>query len=671
MRETNATMTMPHPIDTPSEYGPSRQIVDLIPSPTNPRKDVAKAKIAELIDSLRANGMLQPILARPWPPAWKKPLRQAAGYLEIVDGERRYLAAGPAGLERVPVIVRELTDVEVLRVQLISNREREEIHPLDEAEHYARYLKAAGVDADALAAELGMSRSHVYQRLQLQKLIDPAQTALRLGELTVAHGVEIARLTPLDQARAVKATIREAEVPAEPDRLGAISREDRRVKAAVSVRELKAWIATNIYLDLERAPFPIDDADLVSPKTGLCHGACVACPYNTEVSPELFADVARRKHGTCTNPAGYEYKTQGWLTRLKTAAAAEHGDPILEVSTEEGYGGSRTRLPKLRQDWQPAGALDCDDSRWAIVAHLNPYDRSEQKLGHIFRVCTAKGKSKYAAMDCKVHNKRERAAPGKPDPERSRRAKEQRKRRELRDHRATIYAAIFARDGQPTVADWQVIAESFVESLYDPAERQALGTLYGWTRPAKYTASKYARPEKAEELQGFRAALAKASDRAAPRLVFAAFLAGRVASNDTESRSDRDPLLQAARAHKVDVAKLIAGAKATAQAAKTAARSQAAQKGMAKRLTKGRTVKGSAADGAASQKGLRRKLAVNAVALERVARKLAGKKGAGPAERKLNRRLPGLLSEKAVKAVLARAGKKAKTHGKGKKGRAA
>lgn len=146
----------------------------LSPSPTNPRKAFAEAGIEELATSLRTHGQISPILARPNPAFTGSNGRTP---WEIVAGERRWRAAQRAGMAELMTIVRDMTDFEVLEVQIVENLQRTDLHPLEEAAGYAALLRQPGdeqgyANADDLAARLGKSRSYVYQRLKLCDLQD-------------------------------------------------------------------------------------------------------------------------------------------------------------------------------------------------------------------------------------------------------------------------------------------------------------------------------------------------------------------------------------------------------------------------------------------------------------------------------------------------------------------
>jgi ParB/RepB/Spo0J family partition protein len=148
----------------------------LSPFKLNPRKHFGEAALNGLAASIKAQGVVQPILVRP---------NGGAGKYEIVVGERRWRAAKLAGLTEIPANVRELTDAQALEVAVIENNQREDLHPLEEAEGYEALLKCKHEDGrkytvDDIVAKIGRSRSYVYQKLKLCELCEEgAQGVLR------------------------------------------------------------------------------------------------------------------------------------------------------------------------------------------------------------------------------------------------------------------------------------------------------------------------------------------------------------------------------------------------------------------------------------------------------------------------------------------------------------
>ncbi len=150
---------------------------ELVPNPRQPRSAFDDEGLRELAASLRQVGMLQPILVRP----------RADGRYEIVAGERRYRAAGLAGLETIPAVVRHTEDSQLLTEALIENLHRADLSPLEEAGAYQQLLGDFGMTHDVLATRLGKSRSAISNTLRLLGLAPAAQQRLASGALSAGH----------------------------------------------------------------------------------------------------------------------------------------------------------------------------------------------------------------------------------------------------------------------------------------------------------------------------------------------------------------------------------------------------------------------------------------------------------------------------------------------------
>ena len=145
----------------------------------NPRKDFREEELAELAESIRAKGLVQPIIARPDP--------EAAGSYEIVAGERRWRAAQRAGLHSVPVIVRELDDRDVIEFAIIENVQRADLNAIEEAGGYRDLVERFGYSQEQVAEIIGKSRSHVANTLRLLKLPDAVLALVTTGKLSAGH----------------------------------------------------------------------------------------------------------------------------------------------------------------------------------------------------------------------------------------------------------------------------------------------------------------------------------------------------------------------------------------------------------------------------------------------------------------------------------------------------
>lgn len=154
-------------------------IEHLSPSPFQPRGKIDLAALADLVDSIRARGILQPLLARPHP--------TEAGRFQIIAGERRWRASQEAGLHDVPVLVRDLSDVETMAAALVENLQRQDLNAIEEAEGYKRLADDFGMTQEALAESVGKSRSHIANTVRLLNLPASVRNEVRKGALSPGH----------------------------------------------------------------------------------------------------------------------------------------------------------------------------------------------------------------------------------------------------------------------------------------------------------------------------------------------------------------------------------------------------------------------------------------------------------------------------------------------------
>lgn len=231
-------MSSPVALQT-SAYPVEILLVEIQESKTNPRAHHDEHAHAELTESVRKLGVLQAVVVR----------RKGDGY-ELVCGHRRFRAATAAGLEAIPAIIRDLTDVEVLEIQLVENLQRSDIHALDEADGYRRLMATKKYDAAKIAERTGRSVKYVYDRMKLCELIPEAKKLFLAERFTAGHAILLARLSPKDQGRALKEAVFEHERGLFPPR--AYSDRDES-KKAVSVRELEAWIDRRIRFEAKAA----------------------------------------------------------------------------------------------------------------------------------------------------------------------------------------------------------------------------------------------------------------------------------------------------------------------------------------------------------------------------------------------------------------------------------
>jgi len=184
------------PLAAPSSSPLALSIDSLEPGPFQPRRNMAPEAMAELVDSIRARGILQPILARRHP--------AEAGRYQIIAGERRWRAAQQAGLHEVPVLVRDLEDRDAMAASLVENLQRQDLNPIEEAEGYKRLMEEFGLTQEQLGTAVGKSRSHVANIIRLLQLPPSVRAEVQAGKLTAGHArALLAHANPEEAARLV------------------------------------------------------------------------------------------------------------------------------------------------------------------------------------------------------------------------------------------------------------------------------------------------------------------------------------------------------------------------------------------------------------------------------------------------------------------------------------
>jgi ParB family chromosome partitioning protein len=344
----------------------------LVVSPTNPRKTFDEAAMQELAASIRENGVLQPLLVRP----------RAERRFEIVFGERRYRGAAMAEKETVPVCIREMTDAQVLEAQLVENLQRQDMHPLHEAQGFAALLRLEEpkYSIELIAAKCGKHPGYVASRLRLTELAPAAVEAFTKDEIGLGHALLLAKLQPEQQEEALTACWQESYTGG-----------SKAKRILLPVRHLREWIEHNILLELATAPFSKEDATLVPDA-----GSCVECPKRTGHNTLLFEGIAA-KHDSCSDPGCYAAKVDAHVKRTVAAKpklvqiTTAYGKPAegSPVVPRNQYVEIRQEKPKNKYQQDAPEYKTCKFVTEAIVA-----DGSEK--GELRKVC--------ASPDCPVHH---------------------------------------------------------------------------------------------------------------------------------------------------------------------------------------------------------------------------------------------------------------------------
>lgn len=189
----------------------SLPLSELVPGVYQPRTRMDEGALYELAESIKAQGIMQPILVR------RLTGGDNAGKYEIIAGERRFRASRLAGLAEVPVLVRDVPDESAAAMALIENIQREDLNPLEEAHGLQRLVKEFGLTHELAAQAVGRSRSAASNLLRLLQLADPVQTMLMAGDLDMGHARALlaldkaTQITAGNQIAAKKMSVREAE----------------------------------------------------------------------------------------------------------------------------------------------------------------------------------------------------------------------------------------------------------------------------------------------------------------------------------------------------------------------------------------------------------------------------------------------------------------------------
>ncbi len=344
-------------------------------SKTNPRRVFDEVSLRELAASIRSQGVLSPLLVRPL----------TENGFEIVAGARRYRAAQMAESITVPVRIKQMSDAEVLEAQLVENLIRAEIHPMEEAEGFARLLalEEPKYSIEQISAKVGKQPAFVASRLKLVDLVPAAVDAFYANEIGVGHALLLAKLPADQQQQALSACFKEA-----------YNGSQSAARILLPVRNLQFWIETNVLLILKDAPFDKRDAQLVSTA-----GSCADCPKRTGHNKLLFGDDLGKQGDQCTDPRCYNAKLAAHVAK---AVAAKPN--LVQIST--AYGGQKEGSPVLPRnkytairDDKPQKKEDAQRPEFKVCKYAADAIITEgSDIGTIHKVC--------ANPDCPIHHAR-------------------------------------------------------------------------------------------------------------------------------------------------------------------------------------------------------------------------------------------------------------------------
>jgi ParB family chromosome partitioning protein len=398
------------------------------PSAANPRQSMDSAALAELAESIKLHGVLQPILVR----------SVADGNFEIVCEERRYRAAKFAGKITIPARVVNLSNAEALETATIENLLRENLHEVEEAESYARLLAMNPNSTPAIVAEhVGKSVSHVHRGLQLLKLDPKLKQYFLDGHMTAAHALVLARLQPRDQEEIVSQINQAAKN-------GAVE--------FPSVSRLQEYVEQNFYLDLNGAPFDKDSADLV-PEAG----SCTTCPKRTGFNPSLFPEV-NQKSDSCLDRECFQDKLAAYV-EIKVKEAPPD---TMKISTSWRFAGETKSEGVLsRDEYRESKQGGCDHTVPAIVT-------DGEQIGRMKWVCVNR------EPECPVHGASYRYIGESPEAKAEWLKREAEARLELKRRRA-VFDAIREKarqDRNLDLEDFRFVAREFFARLEHDVAKQ-------------------------------------------------------------------------------------------------------------------------------------------------------------------------------------------------------
>ena len=226
----SAKLATPEPVAEKGEAIRQVSRSAIVPSPLQPRKTFRPEELAEMVESIKERGIIQPLI-----------VRLVNGKYELIAGERRWRASAEAGLETLPVIVREASNRDVLELALIENLQRADLSPIEEAEAYARLMKEFTLTQEQVAQQVGKGRAVIANAVRLLTLPEQIRAWISTGDLSVGHAKvllglerEDEQLLAAERIRKENLTVRATERLIESMRAGSKPATKRKAAAVTS-----------------------------------------------------------------------------------------------------------------------------------------------------------------------------------------------------------------------------------------------------------------------------------------------------------------------------------------------------------------------------------------------------------------------------------------------------
>ena len=515
-------------------------------SKTNPRKIFDDAALADLAASITKHGVAQPILLRP------THVDAGVTFFEVVAGERRFRASKLAGKTTVPAIVRNLSDAEALEIQVIENLQRQDLHPLEEAEGFEVLMRENGYTADVMAEKTGKSKAYIYASLKLCALEPVPRQAFYDGKLTKSTALLVARI-PVKHLQ--------------EKCVGEITQEWN----PYSTRKAAQHIEHNYMLDLKKVDFKTSD-DSLYPEAG----SCTACPKRTGNQPEVFADVSA---DVCTDPICFKSKAEAHVIRIKEIAYRSGQIVIDGAAAKKLMPDSYSRLGGGYVDLDRPNYADAENRTYreilgadAPIPELldNPH---KDEIIEVVKVSDIALLLKERGINCNLETGRE------SEDSRAREKEQETKAKIEREYRHTLFTQVHHASLMMNLVyeDLLLVAGLMFNQLGGGTiQKKMVMDLYGWTEEETL-----GYPDRAGKL---RAAIAALSPAQLNQFIRDCALSHELFIYTYSSSSEDAPhaLLAAAKRVKVDAysikAQINAAAKAKAKTKADAAKYAAAKK---------------------------------------------------------------------------------------------